>query len=76
MGTFIFKEVLSVRETTTVLDMPTWRVYSLIHKRQIRAYKDDNSNKWKIPTSSIEAYVQSMVAKSDKKLSDAAKISR
>ena len=63
MGTFIFKEVLSVRETTTVLDMPTWRVYSLIHKRQIRAYKDDNSNKWKIPCEYIEEYIAKQMAR-------------
>lgn len=54
----INKRVLYVAEAACVLCCSTYQIYNLIHKNELNAYKDENSNAWKIPEESIHAYVE------------------
>lgn len=54
----ISKEALTTRETALVLNISTNKVYELIEKEKLLAYKDEDSNAWKIPAEAIESYME------------------
>lgn len=51
------KNILNVIEVQGILGLNSIKVYQLIHKGMLLAYKDEGSNIWKIPEQSIYDYL-------------------
>ena len=56
------KTLLHVSDVASLLGCSSHTVYNLIKTGQLTAYKDAGGKAWKIPVSSVEAYVKSRVA--------------
>ena len=59
----ISKTVLFVSETACVLGCSSYQIYRLIHEGKLPAYKDEGARAWKIPETSIQAYIQTRMEK-------------
>lgn len=61
MKVLINKSVLFVSEAACLLGCSSYQVYRMIHEGMLPAYKDEGARAWKIPESSIQAYIQTQM---------------
>lgn len=59
----IEKYILTVAETAALMGYSSGKIYRLIHKDALLAYKDDCGRIWHIPVTSITSYVSSRIHK-------------
>ena len=61
----INKMVFYASEAAAMLGYSTHTVYQLIHTGQLQAFRDEGRKTWRIPESSIMAYLNTRMAQQD-----------
>lgn len=61
----INKVVFYASEAAAMLGYSTHTIYHLIHTGQLQAFRDKGRNAWRIPESSIIAYLNTRMAQLD-----------
>ncbi len=57
----INKAVLFVSEAACVLNCSSHKIYDLIHRKKLPAYKIPGHKRWNIPEQSIQNYIDAQV---------------
>ena len=65
MSMIINKLVFYASEAAAMLGYSTHTVYHLIHTGQLQAFRDEGRKTWRIPESSIIAYLNARTAQQD-----------
>ena len=65
MTVIINKLVFYASEAAAMLGYSTHTVYYLIHTGQLQAFRDEGRKTWRIPESSIIAYLNARTAQQD-----------
>lgn len=49
---------IKVSEAASRIGASVWTVYALIHARKLDAYQDEDTNRWRVESGSVDAYLR------------------